>query len=1799
MDSKLRTDAEKITTQGFNLALSVFIDEPPDDGVGGQVITVNGRVTCMRSSDDPNEPEPGFPVISSVTEVRVRFGASAFQLATPTGPNNNWSSWTISRSVGSTAALRIEARAHANDPFAGEADASTHVDIEIDSTPPQLSINTIPDVTVPAPPYNASISGTASDLLAGIKKIDYRIGNSGSFITAARSGSNWSGNVTLPSLGSHTLTVRSFDKVDNLTTREKIITVRDNTPPTVTITSPPEGTLITWDEDAGQVVVKFTGTATDTQTGVDKVEWALGDQNIFTLATPTGPGGSWNTWSADVVLPSAQEHTVIIRARDGAGKMQPIQRRVTVIMPFEPPDPLDVVSLPSYLHDLLAFASGSNPFSTARIRKPDDSSISRADLSTAFHQPFAEIADPFYRSVANQLVHQNRICIEVLRGYLASFAVNVPAEVESTYAQTAYQSLLRNLGTSYDELRLVRAADAETRNALALRLGFRLSDTRPDTLDNLTLQLDQVNQADLERLFGLVDTRRDPLTSVDVPSAELLVKQLAHLRSLWLQQDDVQRSALGTFLPIIDPDLIGISDLKEDIAIIGNPVHDLLVERQEWVAERLEELAALRTDENTDLANFQAVIASVFGSIDVLNDLFASYQDGADITPQLKELQLELPPFLHLMHFGDLASNATVFDDEWNAVFSILTQVQKLRQADTWRTEERQQNLTLGPDYFGLTDATAPAPALPAWRATEGARQGWLDTLQARIEQEQTVRQSLQVTIDEAEDIALPLLRDALVALIDPVLDPDELSNRLTQELLIDTRSNDTQRISRVDQAIQTLQGALFGLRIGHFEALEPVREPLPTAGWKLSNSNDYTEAKFDEEWQWMGSYATWRSAMFVFGYPENYLLPTLRPVEDQTQAFADFVTAVRTSARLNPDQARIVADAYLKNLRNEFGNNLPDELKDTFKITDQLSDSELAARRGMVQDLFEAGNISEPHEIPNYLSEVFYFVPVLLATQLQQAGQFLAALDWLQSVYAFNFPVDGRRIYYGLTLETDIISAFARTDDWLLSGPDTHGLNAHKIVTKQATRRQYAYTRYVLMLLTRCFIEFADSEFTHDTNESLPRARTLYVTAFQLLNLPEMQHGDNQLFPPNPVVQSLRVHAELNLHKLRSGRNIAGLERQIEVDIPVNGLPVPGSDGTLTLPRPATLRPTPYRYAALIERAKQLVSIAQQVEAAFLAALEKRDAEAYNVLRARQDAQLGQAGVQLQNLRVLEARGGVEIAKLQRNRSSFQVSYYQRLLNEGLSLQEQLSLAALSASLTLPDSVGVSIGITGPSASVSFSPSGKLQTTSNILSTMASYERRKQEWYFQRNIALEDERIGEQQIVIANDHVAVVQQEQLIAQTQVRHANETIEFLQGKFTNVELYEWMSGVLGQVYSYFLQQATAVAQLAQNQLAFERQETPPSFIQSDYWQIVDQSASEAPDRLGLTGSARLLQDITRLDQHAFETNRRKLELSHTISLAQLAPAEFQRFRESGSIVFATPMELFDQAFPGHYLRLIKRVRTSVIALIPPFQGIHATLTSSGLSRVVSGSDLFQTTVIRRDPEQVALTSPSNATGLFELESKGELLLPFEGTGVDTVWEFQMPRASNAFDFNTIADVLINIDYTAFASPMYREQVIKQLDRTVSAERAFSFRQQFSDQWYDLHNPDQTATPLRVQFEIRREDFPPNIEELTIQHLLLYVARADGVNAELSIEHLHFIEQDGERVGGSAVTIDGVVSTRRSNGANWLPITGIRAPFGTWEVALPDTPEVRAHFAKEQFNDMLFVVTFRAQLPEWPT
>jgi hypothetical protein len=733
------------------------------------------------------------------------------------------------------------------------------------------------------------------------------------------------------------------------------------------------------------------------------------------------------------------------------------------------------------------------------------------------------------------------------------------------------------------------------------------------------------------------------------------------------------------------------------------------------------------------------------------------------------------------------------------------------------------------------------------------------------------------------------------------------------------------------------------------------------------------------------------------------------------------------------------------------------------------------------------------------------------------------------------------------------------------------------------------------------------------DTENVLPFSLAKARTKVKVTYVPSPYHF---CIPHNPVSGFLRLHAELNLYKIRTCRNIAGVKRELDpyaapTDM-VSGMPMIGVGGQLMLPGITVIKPTPYRYPVLIERSKQLAQMAAQFEAAMLSAMEKYDAESFSLLKARQEMGLTCAGVQLQSLRVKEARDGVKLAELQKDRAQIQKDYYKELINQGWLVKEQIAIglmiaaaAAETAAMGVYFYSATTVGGGGASA-VASGLSALAETnsmTANILMTFANHERQMDEWKFQRDLADQDFLIANQQITLAKDQERIIGQEKIIAEMQADNAKDVVEFLANKFTNAELYDWMGNILEGIYSFFLQQATSMAKLAENQLAFDRQETPQAIIQADYWEASAEGSlsigtDKGPDRRGLTGPARLLQDITRLDAYAFETNQRKLQLTKTFSLARQFPVEFQRFLETGVMNFATSMEIFDHDFPGHYLRQVKRIRTSVIALIPPVQGIKATLTNSGISRVVIKGDLFQTVPVHYGPDYVALTSPINATGLFEMEQQTEMRVPFEGIGVNTMWEFGMSKAANSLDYSTIADILFTVDYTALNDSDYQQQVLQTLNPRITADRPFSFRHELSDQWYDLHNPDRSDTPMVVTFETRREDFPPNIRHLKIQNIVLFFARGDSESFEVPVDYLRYIEQGSTvGVGGSATTIDGII---RGNTCSWSSMIG-KSPIGKWELALPAGESIKKLFGKgkdgkEQIADVLFVITYSGETPK---
>lgn len=2000
--------------------------------------TVTGFARGFDPTPDPGpSPVPGDPQPFSTrsTEdfpVNLTISVTGAGSVTRSDVFGNWEPATFNVTTPGTKTITVDAEGFDRSNNRVTNRVTRTINVVLDKTPPSVKINQPNSGQIiggVGPKYSLNISGNAKDSESNIKTVQYRV-DGGTFKSLTNIGNSkqydWSARLTNLSVGSHKLEVRARDKHNNTSSLvSHNFTLVDTGKPNVEITNPEFSPhRVTLKDD--KVLVDVTGTASDITTQIKFVKWRLDDGQ---LNDAINSSGNWSSWRFTAEISTPGVHNIEVIATDNANNSESDSIQIDVAVPFE----LEEVDFAAYLKDLTIFTE-------RRIRQSDGIAINPTLLTANFYQPFKGLFNSNLKSITTKPVAQVRIAIEVLRSFIDNY------EQFSEYCETAYGVLLTNLGTSYSELRLARGADAQTRQSLANRLGIEETD-----LNMLFVSPEQMTEEKLELMFGLVDTTKEALRVVD--PAKMLTLRLDKLQTSWREQDELalnkarDKQELPT--PTIDPDLIEDADLKN--LKPTNTAFNLLEQRRQFVAQLRESIQNTAEAIAEPLERFDSIVDSVLGTIDlsdlgepyteiqsVVVALEQAYQDGLDIEPYLNDIPLDLTAFLVLFGMRKLAETGIILDSEWTEVYNILVQIQKQREFVTWTEEEINANLTLEPGFF-ITRSTRPE--LIMWRSSYSARRDWEKKLDARIKQRDALKQAYQTALNDTEAATLPLLRDALIDAINlqGFLDLD-LADWLTQRLSISFKYNGEQRLTRLEQGVETLQDILLSLRTGRLSNLAtlPVGAALPAWEIKLVEGEpddgevdtSYSEEDFDTEWEWMGSYATWRGAMFAFAYPENYLLPTLRDKSQWTKAFTKLVKDVRQQFRLTFNKAEELAQEYLQTLNS----SLKDDDKIEFELTSQLTKEELRTRRKDsdtdLKSHFDPEDGFKPNT-PQHLLEVYFYVPMLLAQSLQKSGDFLAALDWYQTVYAYELPLEERKVYYGLEAEETLPTEFARNFSWLLDGLD---------VFQIASDRANAVTRFTILSIVRCYLAYAHAEFTRETNESIPLARRLYLTALELLELlqspvPQAQahwtfdedegtsaidvtgnghtailqgsqlsdeglqggavscsgqadyvevphspalalgedgsdfsvafaiylregatgqfrtllrkgtatnsnhrtpgiwlrpnddtihfristteslsegtnstseleldvwthiayvkrgkslklyingqldkeetlDGDSisfeaplfiggdpvsqpdgsiggtnasfddirvydralsadvvtalsgtDVFPTNPVVNALGLHAEVNLRKLRNGLNIAGIER---IRTETTAVELIATDGVLAPPSNTNLKPSAYRYSALIERAKQLVTIAQQIEASFLSALEKRDAEAYNLLNAQQDVQLTKETVELQELRILEADSSITLMELQSDRAQTQFDTFNSLINAGANEYERAMLknyqdlkdsrnylaaadaiatvanatvTAASANFSMPAAMAAvgTLGIAAGARAKIISDINQLEAETQTNSFNANLERRKDEWRLQKALANHDINIAAQQIFQAGQHKQIIEQERDIASLQSENAQAVVEFLNNKFTNVELYEWMSDILGEVYSYFLQQATSMAQLAFNQLSFERQERPPAYIQSDYWQIPSDrtSSEEEVDRRGLTGSARLLQDIYQLDQYAFDSNQRKLQLTESFSLARLFPYEFQEFRETGVLPFATPMSMFDRSFPGHYLRLIKRVRVSVVGLIPPTEGIRASLSSAGVSRAVTGDTVFRTTEIRRPPEAIAFTSPNNATGLFELQPENELLLPFETMGVDTNWELQLPKAANRFNFDSIADVIFTVEYTALQSFDYRRQIIQELDRTFSAERAYSFRQDFPDLWYDLHQPealiDEENGNIQVQFAIEQSHFPPNLDSLRIEHLVLYFVGAD--DSPLAIEVTNLLVSETS-YGGAVSMDDGVISTRRSNAANWSLLLG-ESPIGDWTFNFPNTPEFISLFEDEKINDILFIVSYSGDTPAW--
>lgn len=550
---------------------------------------------------------------------------------------------------------------------------------------------------------------------------------------------------------------------------------------------------------------------------------------------------------------------------------------------------------------------------------------------------------------------------------------------------------------------------------------------------------------------------------------------------------------------------------------------------------------------------------------------------------------------------------------------------------------------------------------------------------------------------------------------------------------------------------------------------------------------------------------------------------------------------------------------------------------------------------------------------------------------------------------------------------------------------------------------------------------------------------------------------GDYFGIPENEHFQSYWSTVRQRLYDIRHGLNINGAEEALPLfQPPVNPMAlvsqIAAGESVQQALSPFGAHTPVYRFKVVIQKAKEMLGSVIQLGQSLMAALEKKDAEALQLLlniNQQHIQTLTLAGKQ-ENINQVQAN----VAAMQTSLKSAQtrVDHYNALISAGLISQEKDQVGKLKSAMTLQETgAGIRAGAVvakllpnifgfsdggmdwggsiGESAAILDSQGNIENVASGMSAAQASFARRLEDWNLQLELAQDDIVHLTSQIHATQYQLRIIQQEQAVLQTSITQAQKVEAFYKNKFTSQQLYDWMIGKASTLYFQAYQHAVDLGLQAQNAWTFEKglDSGSVSFIQHQQWDNLHQ---------GLLAGNALQLDLQRMESDFMKKDTRRLEITKTIALSTLPSTTGKEGKtliddlkagEQGEPMACTinlTQTMFDNDYMGMYCRLIKSVSVSIPAVIGPYENIRATLTQT--SNNYKNSPKGQAIAGPASREKIALSGGINDTGMFQLNYNDERYLPFEGTGVISNWDLEILN-DNLKD--RLSDVILEIRYTA--------------------------------------------------------------------------------------------------------------------------------------------------------------------------
>ena len=343
-----------------------------------------------------------------------------------------------------------------------------------------------------------------------------------------------------------------------------------------------------------------------------------------------------------------------------------------------------------------------------------------------------------------------------------------------------------------------------------------------------------------------------------------------------------------------------------------------------------------------------------------------------------------------------------------------------------------------------------------------------------------------------------------------------------------------------------------------------------------------------------------------------------------------------------------------------------------------------------------------------------------------------------------------------------------------------------------------------------------------------------------------------------------------------------------------------------------------PYRFSYLIERAKQYASALHGYGAQLLAALEKKDAEELNRLRTVHQQKILGMSTRIRQWEVDSANDSIDQLERQREVMQIRADAYKAMVDTGLSESEseqqttgdraadlQMGAAGLDALASScapapPARIrfslkwgGLELGQSADSwANALRVLAGGFQAQSTKAAVQANFDRRDQGWRHQQHLAEKELPPLDKALSAARLRKQMAERSlESHAELLTRVREEVWRFHNERFTNLDLYSFLSANLVRLFREAYVTALGMARLVEQAYRYERPTDAASLLSTNHWE---------PSRAGLLSGERLLLELQNLDKRFVETNYRQHEVDQPFSLAQIDPAALVTLRETGAL-----------------------------------------------------------------------------------------------------------------------------------------------------------------------------------------------------------------------------------------------------------------------------------------------------------